>query len=112
MTPLWRRQLSKVADVVFEIPAGSLADWDAASHEPLVVGIVFPFLPFSPWQLRGSPVFGKMGRQLCGVWKTSEADGRDFLRKFWIFSRSLPTLPENVVREMLYPEDDAPVFHI
>jgi hypothetical protein len=112
MAPSWRRQLSKVADVVFEIPAGSISAWDAASHEPLVVGIVFPFLPFRPWQLRGTSKFRTMGRQLCKVWKESEADGRDLLREFWVFSRSLPTLPENLVRKMLHPEDDATLFHI
>jgi hypothetical protein len=112
MTPLWKRQLSKVADVVFEIPAGSIAVWDAASHEPLVVGIVFPFLPFRPWQLRDTPKFRAMGRQLCKVWKESEAVGRNFLCEFLLRTRSLPTLPENMVRKMLHPEDDAALFHI
>jgi hypothetical protein len=112
MAPSWRRQLSKVADVVFEIPAGKLTAWDASSHEPLVVGIVFPFLPFRPWQLRGTPKFLAMGRKLCKVWKESETDGRDFLRKFWFFARSLPTLQEGVVRKMLYPEDDGSLLYL
>jgi hypothetical protein len=112
MAPLWRRQLSKVADVVFEVPAGMLSAWDAASHEPLVVGIVFPLLPFRPWQLRGTPKFLAMGRKLCKVWKESETDGRDLLRKLWFFSRSLPALQEGVVRKMLYPEDVGALFHL
>jgi hypothetical protein len=45
LAPSWRRHLSKVADVVFEIPAGMITAWDATSHKPPVVGIVFPFLP-------------------------------------------------------------------
>jgi hypothetical protein len=53
-----------------------------------------------------------MGRQLCKVWNESEADGRDHLRKFWIFSRSLLTLLEGLLRKMLYPKDDAALFHL
>lgn len=107
MTPAWRKQLSKVADVVFEIPAGSISAWKADSHEPLVVGIVFPFLPFRPWQLRATPKFREMGRQMCKVFKHSESAGRDLLREFLLFARSLHALPEGVVRQMLYPEIEA-----
>jgi hypothetical protein len=112
MAPSWRKQLSRVADVMFEIPAGSIEAWEADSHEPLVVGIVFPFLPFRPWQLRATPKFRTMGRQLCRVWKQGESDGRSLLWKFLLFARSLPTLPEGMVRRMLHPEDDGDLFHI
>jgi hypothetical protein len=41
MTPSWRKQLSRVADDMFEIPAGSIAAWKADSHEPLLVFLTF-----------------------------------------------------------------------
>jgi hypothetical protein len=113
MTPSWRKQLSRVADVVFEIPAGSITVWNSDSHEPLVVGIVFPFLPFRPWQLRATPKFRIMGRQLCRVWKQGETVGRNFLCEFLLFARSLPTLSESMVRGMLHPEDEGDdFFHV
>jgi hypothetical protein len=54
-TTQWRKQIYKVADVVFEIPCGALDSWDDSHFEPLVVAIVFPFLVHKPWQLRNSP---------------------------------------------------------
>jgi hypothetical protein len=41
-TSLWRKQLHKVADIVFEIPAGKLDAWSKDQHEPLTIAIVFP----------------------------------------------------------------------
>lgn len=41
MTGLWRKQLSKDADVVFTVEAGQ-GFWPHCMHEPLLVLIVFP----------------------------------------------------------------------
>eukprot|EP00956_Cyclotella_meneghiniana_P028890 scaffold68504_cov17-Cyclotella_meneghiniana.AAC.1 len=42
MTGMWRKQLSKDADVVFTVESGP-AFWPKHMHEPLLVLIVFPF---------------------------------------------------------------------
>jgi len=52
MTPTWRRQLHRSADVIFEIPAGSIPSWNSDQHEPLLIGIFFPYLDHRPWQLK------------------------------------------------------------
>jgi hypothetical protein len=63
-TTKWRKQLYKVADLVFEIPCGAMQNWDGSQFEPLVVGIVFPLAKYRPWQLRNTPKF-LAGSYLC-----------------------------------------------
>ena len=55
MTPYWQKQLHKVADF-FDLPCGILPEWDASHRDPLVVGIVFYFVPHRPWQLQNIPM--------------------------------------------------------
>ena len=45
MTHLWRRQLSKDADVLFTINVGK-SFWPSSMHEPLIVLIVSPWIMF------------------------------------------------------------------
>jgi hypothetical protein len=100
-TSLWRKQLHKVADIVFEIPAGKLDAWSKDQHEPLTIAIVFPFLKHRPWQAKGSPRFLALARELRFLWKTSPADAGTFLRKFCIAQRKLETMPKGVVWSVL-----------
>ncbi|EJK69227.1 hypothetical protein THAOC_09530, partial [Thalassiosira oceanica] len=59
MTHLWRRRLSKAADILFTVPVGGHPGhfWATHQHEPLIVAIVFPlgFVDryFGPWAVRG-----------------------------------------------------------
>ena len=57
MTHLWRRKLSKDADVLFTIDMGP-SSWPFSMHEPLIVLIVLSLDHVSnlicPWVLRGS----------------------------------------------------------
>ena len=57
MTHLWRRQLSKDADVLFTINFGE-SFWLCSMHETLIVLIVLPLAHVSkyrgPWVLQGS----------------------------------------------------------
>ena len=69
MAPYWRKQLHKVADFVFDLPCGALPKWDVSHHEPLVVGIVSPFIPYRPWQLQNTPKLSALARKLRAVWK-------------------------------------------
>ena len=102
-TTLWQRQLYKCADFVFELPVGSTV-WPASMHEPLLIGVLFPFLSVKPWQLRGTPKMYAVGRELRLVFQTPGLDPRDLLRKFWSASLGLQHLPECVVRRMLFIE--------
>jgi hypothetical protein len=63
MTPEWLKQLHKVSDIVFILPLGSSA-WTHNMYEPCYVGLTFPFLSVSPWQLRGTPKMYAVGRKL------------------------------------------------
>lgn len=110
ITPSWRKQLSKVAHVVFEIPAGFIAAWRVQPSRASFCWNCFPFLPFRPWQLWAASKFRTMGRRLCKVWKQGKADGRNRPCEFLLFAGSLPTLPECLVRQMLHPEDEGVTF--
>ena len=46
-TPLWMKQLYKASDVDFEIPSGT-PGWPTHMHEPLLIGLLFPFLRHLP----------------------------------------------------------------
>jgi hypothetical protein len=100
-TTKWRKQLYKVADLVFEIPCGVVDSWDDSQYEPLVVGIVFPFVTYRPWQLRNTPKLLAVARKLRTLWKEDPASARDFLRKFCLFTRTLDTLSKGLVWELL-----------
>lgn len=101
-TSMWARHLYKSCDIVFEIPAGHQSYWPSEMHEPLLIGILFPFLRVSPWQLRSTPKMYAMGSRVRGVLKTQEMDIRDILCEFWCQCHKLQYLPQNVVRKMLY----------
>jgi hypothetical protein len=98
---IWVRQLHKAADFVMEVPAGQCC-WPQHLHEPLIIGILFPFLRSSPWQVRNTPKMHSMGSRVRRVFKEEEMDSRDLLRKFWSDTHRLRNLPENVVRKLLY----------
>jgi hypothetical protein len=65
MTPQWLKQLYKVSDITFKLPLGS-SPWLHAMYEPCMIGLTFPFLSVSPWQLRGMPKMYAVGRKLQG----------------------------------------------
>ena len=100
-TSLWLRHLFKVADFVFEVPVGSNM-WSKEMHEPLLIGILFPFIRVKPWQLRGSPKMYAVGRQLRHVFKEEAMDASNLLREFWACCFNLGSLSEPVVRKLLY----------
>ncbi len=100
-TPKWLKQLWKACDVILTIPAGTKG-WPANMHEPLLIGICFPFLRCSPWQFRGTPKMFQVARDLRRLFKKDEVDPRSFLRKFWKDSHRMHALPEDVVSRMLH----------
>ena len=105
MAPYWRKQLHKVADFVFDLPCGAIPEWDVSNHEPIVVPIVFPFVPHRPWQLRNTAKLCSLARELCAVWKESPGSARTFLRKLCLFARNLSSLSKGMVWKLLQAKD-------
>ena len=97
----WIRQLYKAADVVFELPSGQ-SFWPHDLHEPVLIGILFPFLRSRPWQLRNTPRMHAMGSRVRRLLKDEKVELRYLLRQFWGDCLRLRTMPENVVRKLLY----------
>ena len=100
MTPRWLKQLHKVPDLVFHVPAGQNF-WPSSNYEPLVVGIVFPFFRHPPWQLRSTPKMFAVGRELSKVWEDSSLDSGTILRKLCKLSGRLDSVPVDVVPKLL-----------
>ena len=81
LLPKWRKYIHKVADIVLECAVGQTY-WPAEMHEPLLIGICFPFVSKTPWQLRGAPVFFSIERMLRGAWKNKERRATNLLKNF------------------------------
>ena len=62
------KQLHKTADLIFTLPIGSEV-WPEEMFDLLLIGVVFPFLSFSAWQLKGTPKMLSLGRKLTAMWK-------------------------------------------
>jgi hypothetical protein len=100
-TVQWAKQLYRSADFVFELPVG-FSCWGIDMHEPLLIGILFPFLSVKPWQIKGSPKMFAVGRELRQVLLESEMGTRDLLCKLWALGCDLSTMPEHMVRQLLF----------
>ena len=72
--------------------------------EPLIIGFCLPFIRCRPWCIKGTPKLCATERKLQKMWKEEGVDGRDYLRKFLLEVRKLPSVPEHVVRSLLYFE--------
>jgi hypothetical protein len=104
MTPEWLKQLyTKASDIVFQIPAGC-PFWPDTMFEPLTIGICFPFLRSKPWQIRRTPKVLGLGRALRKVLKEEPLAAGNLLRQFLLECRRIRTLPELVVRRVLFFE--------
>ena len=92
-TGQWLRHLYRAADFVFELPAVGSNMWSNSMHEPLLIGILFPFVRVKPWQLRGTPKMHAVGRQLRQVLQETPMDSGCL---------DLEGMSELVVRKLLY----------
>ena len=111
MTPLWLKQLHKAADLIFSVPAGA-SFWSDGMYEPLLIGVAFPFLSFSPWQLKGTPKLLSLGRQLSTVWKGEHLDAGHILREFCSLRKRLESMPRDVGWRGLHYQPKTGVPHI
>ena len=110
MTPLWRKQLYKAADLVVTIPCGHQA-WPVNMFEPLTVAFIFPFLNSRPWQLRGSFYLLALGRELSRLWRDNKSGEGPILRKLWGIEKTLRNLSPKLAWEMLQSEFIPGVSH-
>jgi hypothetical protein len=105
LTVEWRKQLNKACDVVLSLPAGQDEDgWPLDMHEPLTLGFIFPFLNFKPWQRRNTPKMFYVGRKLSSLRDEPKLATRNFLCEFFAEQHRLKSMPEHVVRKLLYFE--------
>jgi len=109
-TCLWRKQLYRCADIVFDLPFDNCLWTKENHHEPLTFAFLFPFVNFKPWQLRRSFSFLGMGRVLRRLWDKSDLTAWDILRKFCAWSGRLASLPTSVVRQMLQSSKSFELF--
>ena len=126
MTSMWRKQLSKDADLIFEIPVGTLM-WPASQHEPLIVFVIFPFAHKTrlkgQWLVKGTrqaytaqyeiarsfaSCVNKSSEQYDGVggdMREMSQDGEKppgvVLREFCKWAGTFPSMPPGVVRSVL-----------
>ena len=100
MCPTWHKQLCKAADIVLYLPPGHSA-WPSEMHEPLTVGICFPYLSYRPWELRRSAKLLDLGRNLHEVWKGDASSEGSLLRELWELPKTLERVPQVVARQML-----------
>ena len=101
MTAYWRKTLGKVSDLMFVAPVGIEA-WPMNMHEPLIFAAYIPLNRFYPWSHRRSPLVGALERKLREMWKTMPERAGTVLRKFFVQTRSLATMPRGVVRQVLH----------
>ena len=79
--------------------------------EPLIIGIIFPFISSAPWQLKGTPKMFAVGRTLRCMFKEENLAAGNFLRQFLLECKRLQSLPKDVVRRMLYFESQVGISH-
>jgi hypothetical protein len=101
MSPRWRRLFHKVSDLHFVVPVGT-EYWPSHMYEPLWIGIILPFVPFRPWQLKRAPLLVELARKLCEVCKDHDVAARNILRKLLKLPRRLAKLSPSVASGVLH----------
>jgi len=126
MTHLWRRDLGKEADILFNIPAG-VPFWGARQYEPLTVAILFPLSQVSsytgPWVVKGTDVGANFEQALVRgfggdppddpaelhgldgsvrmLWKDPESGSWIVLQQLLAGAGTFPTVQKCMVRQVL-----------
>ena len=100
MTPEWKSQLYKTADLIFTLPFGNNY-WPAHHHESLTIAVCFPYLRREPWELKGTPLMGRMAGELCKVLSTSNRTGRNILSQLFELTSRLDKVPLRQLRKLL-----------
>ena len=109
-TSRWREQLVKVEDLLVTIPFND-SFWPKSQNEPLILAIVFPFHSTKPWKLRGTTLLVNCERELQEVWEKNISLGGDILRKLLLSTRTLGTMPRDMVRKLLSLSQRGKICH-
>ena len=105
LSPRWRRLFHKVSDLNFVIPPGSQF-WPSDMFEPLWVGIILPFVPHRPWQLKRAPLMVELAGKLREVFQGRDFLARNILRKLLKLPGRVAGVPPSVARGMLHMPGD------
>jgi hypothetical protein len=97
MTARWRKQLRKVADLMFTIRVGP-SIWPCTMHEPVTIALICPFLHSRPWKVGSLPAVGGIEKSLSGVWSESLDRERSSLRQFWDTAEGWDSVSGKVAR--------------
>jgi hypothetical protein len=134
MTHLWRKQLSKDADLIFTVSCGP-SFWPKEMHEPLIVLIVLPLHHVDryqgPWLVKGTEAAERTQNLLTrgfkiwnnyvsgelheldgavqGLWSNQEEWSRSVLFQFLTAQRNFPPVQECLVRGMLRGAPERPI---
>ena len=101
MTTMWQKQFYKAMDAVIEISPDNLF-WSKSELEPLFLGICLPYASHFPWIVRNTPKAYQVGRDVRRLLPEQDLAARNILRKFLVEGRKLPSMPPDVVRQVLY----------
>ena len=100
MTPEWRTQLYKTADLIFALPFGD-EHWPASNHESLTIAACFPYIHREPWELKSSPLMGRMAGELHQLLSKSPSTGRDLLSQLFELSTRFDKVSLRQLRKLL-----------
>ncbi len=107
MTGLWRRHLTRECDCYFRIPAGAKI-WGKTQYEPVLIFVCLPLSRHRPWKLQGTKLLDGFERKVRELHKTNSRFRGRLLRKLFVQTRVLESLPDRLVRSMLQRAGEHP----
>jgi hypothetical protein len=107
-SPSWIQLFYKLSDFVFTIPVGSPL-WPHNMHEPLFIGISFPFIRCNPRSLQRMQLLVELERRLCKVFKSGNGDGKDILCKLLQIPGQVGAMQDDVAHKLLQMPGNQPV---
>ena len=100
-TTLWLKQLYKASDIVLYLPACN-SPWPSTMFEPIVIGILFPYSRYYPWQFKGTPRLLAARREMQKLLQEANLDSGSLLHEFFTTTRKISSLSEHLVRKLLF----------
>jgi len=82
MTGEWRKDLGKVSDVMFTVPAGSTI-WNKDQFEPLIIAFVCPLMDRYPWSVGRLASLDQWHSKLSALFQGDKEVIRGHMRKLW-----------------------------
>ena len=70
-------------------------------HEPLIIGISFPYLRRQPWELRKTELMVDLGREVQRVFKENQTSGWHILSQLCDLTRQMDAMSLLRLRDVL-----------